>query len=304
MIIEGGIIPPLATPLLDQDRLDEAGLERLIEHTIAGGVRGLFVLGSTGEGPSLSQRLRADAVRATCRIAAARVPVLAAITDSAFTESCAMARVAAEAGAGAVVVTPPFYFTYSQDQLFHYVQRLAAESPLPLFLYNIPHLTKVRFTAETIRQCAELPQVVGFKDSSFDLIYLADVIRLTRFRAGFQVYCGPEELLMAAMMMGASGGVCGGANYNPALFVSLHDAMKAGRYEEAERLQDRVQRIAKALYGIGDPGASYIRGMKATLACLGICSDLPALPLTPFAAAERALLDSRVAEMLGVAVGR
>jgi dihydrodipicolinate synthase/N-acetylneuraminate lyase len=296
MHLQGGIIPPLATPLREQDHLDEAGLERLIEDVIGGGVDGLFVLGSTGEGPSLSKRLRGEVVRASLKMAAGRVPVLAGVADPSYQESLGLARVAAEGGAAAVVISPPFYFTYSQEELFRYFERFSTASPLPVFLYNIPHLTKVRIGAETAARCAELPGVVGLKDSSFDLIYLAEVVRRTRRRADFQVYCGPEELLLPAMMLGASGGVCGGANYNPGMFVRLYGAIKRGDFVEARRLQESVQEIAKALYSVGDPGSSYVRGMKATLGCLGICSELPAWPLLPFSGEERELFLDRMAE--------
>src|SRR5262245_34459383 len=99
-----GIIPPLATPLLDRDRLDPARLERLIEHVLAGGVHGVFILGTTGEGPSLSYRLRMEVIDQTCAMVAGRVPVLVGITDTSFVESVQLAEHAAEAGAQAVVL--------------------------------------------------------------------------------------------------------------------------------------------------------------------------------------------------------
>ncbi len=104
-----GIIPPMVTPLLDRDTLDVPGLERLIEHILRGGVHGLFVLGTTGEAPSLSHRLRRELVERTCRQVNDRVPVLVGITDTAFVESVQMACIAAEAGASAVVLAPPYY---------------------------------------------------------------------------------------------------------------------------------------------------------------------------------------------------
>ncbi len=99
-----GIVPPMITPLLDRDTLDRAGLEKLIEHILAGGVSGLFILGTTGEGPSLSYRLRRELVQSVCAQVRQRVPVLVGITDTAFVESAGVARVAADAGADAVVL--------------------------------------------------------------------------------------------------------------------------------------------------------------------------------------------------------
>jgi 4-hydroxy-tetrahydrodipicolinate synthase len=94
-----GIIPPLVTPLRDRDTLDCVGLERLIEHLISGGVSGLFILGTTGEGPSLSYRLRRQLIEKTCQLTKNRVPVLVGITDTSFTESVNLAKYSADAGA-------------------------------------------------------------------------------------------------------------------------------------------------------------------------------------------------------------
>src|SRR5580658_2115572 len=94
-----GIIPPIVTPLRARDELDVAGLERLVEHILAGGVHGLFVLGTTGEAPSLSYRLRRELIERTCRQVAGRVPVLVGITDTAFTESLQVAQWSVKSGA-------------------------------------------------------------------------------------------------------------------------------------------------------------------------------------------------------------
>jgi len=296
MQLPAGIIPPLATPLRAQDQLDEAGLERLIEHVIENGVSGLFLLGSTGEAASLSRRLRAEVIRTATKLTAERVPVLAGVADTAFEDALELARVAADAGAAAVVLAPPYYFSYSQEELFRYIERFAAASPLPVLLYNIPQNTKVPIEAQTVARCADLPAVVGLKDSSFDLVYFAEAVRATRHRPDFRLYSGPEQLLLPMMLLGAAGGVCGGANFYPGLFVRLYRAAVSGDMETAKRLQDVVQRVAKALYTVGDSGSSYIRGMKATLGCLGICSELPALPLLPFEGHDRTMFASRIAD--------
>src|SRR5437867_688401 len=115
-----GIFPPMVTPLRDRDTLDVAGVERLIEHIIAGGVHGLFILGTTGEAPSLSYRLRRELIERTCRQVAGRVPVLVGVTDTAFVEAIDLARVAADAGAKALVLAAPYYFPNSQPELLEY----------------------------------------------------------------------------------------------------------------------------------------------------------------------------------------
>src|ERR1051325_8062257 len=103
-----GIIPPLVTPLKDRDTLDARGLERVIEHVLAGGVHGLFLLGTTGEGTSLSYRLRHELVSSACWQVNGRVPLLVAVTDTSFIESVNLARHSAACGANALVVAPPY----------------------------------------------------------------------------------------------------------------------------------------------------------------------------------------------------
>jgi dihydrodipicolinate synthase/N-acetylneuraminate lyase len=290
-----GLITPLATPLALSDRaepsLDVPALERLLDHVINGGVTGIFLLGSTGEFSSLGREMRQEIIRRACAYVNRGVPVLAAITDTSIAETLRLADTAAEAGADAVVLAAPYYFEHSQDDLLRYVEQITKRLSLPLFLYNIPHLTKTSFEPETVRRAADLPGVIGLKDSTGDLKYLDKTIELLRDRPKFSILIGPEEMLLEAMKRGANGGVCGGSNLNPKLFVDLYNAIVRGDMKDAERLQETVQRMATALYHTGFPGSSYLRGIKAALALAGLCRPEPAPPYAPFSDAEYALLE-------------
>jgi dihydrodipicolinate synthase/N-acetylneuraminate lyase len=286
-----GIVVPLVTPLDIEDSLDCEALARVIAHVIRGGVSGIFILGTTGEGPSLSYELRAQLIESACRLAAGRVPVLVAVTDNVYERTRAMTHVAERAGASAVVLAPPCYFRISQTDLLHYVKRFAGESPLPVFLYNIPSLMKTMFDPDTVRRASEFSNVVGFKDSSGDLKYLSDVIRT--ISSEVPVMMGPEEMLLDAMQAGAVGGVCGGANLNPHLFTELHRLTASGDLNGAMKLQTRVREISDALYTVGDRGTSYLRGLKSAMAAAGLCSAKCAIPISPFTAEEGRQLQLR-----------
>ena len=145
----------MVTPLRGRDELDLAGLERLIEHILSGGVDGLFILGTTGEGPSLSYHLRRELIERACRLVRARVPVLVGITDTAFVESLNLARAAADAGADALVAAPPYYLPGGQPEAREYLAHLVPELPLPLFLYNMPSHTKLAFGPRVIGSDAQ-----------------------------------------------------------------------------------------------------------------------------------------------------
>jgi dihydrodipicolinate synthase/N-acetylneuraminate lyase len=293
MIALSGIIPPLVTPLLDRDTLDVAGLERLIEHVIGGGVQGLFILGTTGEAPSLSYRLRREVIDRVCKQTGGRVPVLVGITDTAFVESVALAKHAADANADALVLAQPYYFPAGQTELIEYVDHLVPELPLPLMLYNMPALTKVWFEFETLRQLSRHPGIAGVKDSSGDLEYFQRLPELRTDRPDWTFFMGPEHLLVESVKLGGDGGVNGGANLFPELFVKTWKAAVAGDEATVTALQAEIDSLQQ-IYEIGKYASRHIKATKSALSILGICSDFMAEPFQRFKAPEK----ERVAAIL------
>ena len=282
-----GIIPPLVTPLLDDDVLDVEGLNRLIEHLIAGGVHALFVLGTPGEAQSLSYKLRVEMIKNTCRITKGRLPVLVCISDTSIVESVNLARIAADNGADAVVSAPPYYFAAGQPELIEFYENLTPQLPLPLFLYNMPTHTKVNFAPATIQRIAEDPRVIGFKDSSANAVYFQSVMYAMKERQDFSMLVGPEEIMAESVLLGAHGGVNGGANMFPELYVELYNAAKNTNLEELKRLQEKIMQISATIYTVGQHGSSYLKGLKCALNLLGICSDYVAAPFHKFEQRER-----------------
>ncbi len=296
-----GIVPPVVTPLLDTDTLDVAGLERVLEHIIAGGVSGLFMLGTTGEAPHLSHRLRREIVERSCKQTAGRIPVLVGITDTAFVESLELAKHAAECGADAVVLAPPYYLPLGQPEFQEYLEHLISKLPLPLFLYNFPALTKVTIEPETVRRAMDNPRVVGIKDSSGNLIYFKRLAEMAKARANWTVLIGPEELLSDAVFAGGHGGVNGGANVFPQLYVALHRAAEAGDLARVRDLQARVLKISSALYTVGRHPSAIIKGIKCALSCMGICGDVMAEPFHHFRENERSRVQQLLPELAALA---
>ena len=292
-----GIIPPIVTPLRSRDELDVEGLQRLIEHILAGGVHGVFVLGTTGEAPSLSYRLRRELIERTCQQVAGRVPVLVGITDTAFVEAVHMAQFAAESGAQALVLAPPYYFPNSQPELLEYVQHLAPELPLPLFLYNMPTHTKTIFEVETVRRAMDMPNIVGLKDSSANMVYFHQLVRLLPQRPEWSLLIGPEELLAESVLLGGHGGVNGGANLRPRLYVDLYEAARARDFERAAALHAEVMHLSTTLYRVGRHSSAIIKGLKCALRELGICDDFMAEPFHRFREEERERVRKVLAEL-------
>lgn len=291
-----GIVPPLVTPLLDHDTLDRDGLERLVERVIAGGVSGIFVLGTTGEAPSLSYSLRRDLVSEVCRLATGRVPVLVGITDTAFAESVALAKHAADAGAEALVLTTPYYFPAGQRELKEYINHMVPELPLPLMLYNMPSLTKVWFDIETLKELSAHERIVGVKDSSGDLEYYGRLTGLRQARPDWQFYIGPEHLLVDSIRLGGNGGVNGGANFFPELFVAAYDSTVAGDERKVSGCQEVIESLQR-IYDIGKYPSRFIKATKSALSILGVCSDFMAEPFHRFKAPERARVEAILNEL-------
>jgi len=287
----------MATPLSDPDTLNEAGLERLIEHILAGGVHALFILGTTGEAPSLSYRLRRELIERTCRQVNGRVPVLVGITDTAFVESVHLAEVAAEAGAGAVVLAPPYYYAPNQAELLEYLEHLVRRLPLPLFLYNQPSCTKVPLEVPTVRRAADLPGVVGLKDSSANMTYFHRLLAAFRDRPDFTLLMGPEELLGEAVLLGAHGGVSGGANLHPRLYVRLYEAARAGDLDRVGALHREVLQLSSGIYYLGTSGWTFLRGLKCALSLLGVCDDVLAEPFRRLDPPERTLVEQTLRDL-------
>ncbi len=291
------IIPPLVTPLLSREELDSSGLERLVEHVLAGGVHGLFILGTTGEGPSLSHHLRRELITATLRLVAGRVPVLVGVTDTCLVDSIELAKFSAKAGASAVVTSAPHYFQLAQPELLDYLEELLNDLPLPLVLYNMPSLTKVGFAPETVEKMLSHEKVIGIKDSSGDIEYATSLLKRIPKGPDWSLMTGPEEILADALRAGVSGGVCGGANLFPRLYVDLYEADQKGDLQKVQALHEDVLQISRLLYSIGCHESAFIKGIKCALSCLGICSDYMAPPLHQFQKPERRIVQQRLQQI-------
>jgi 4-hydroxy-tetrahydrodipicolinate synthase len=287
----GGIVPPIVTPLSGRDTLDVDGLECLLEHLVAGGVHGIFVLGTTGEGPSLGHRLQREMVETTARLLDGRLPLYVCITDTAFAESVILSEAAADAGASALVLATPYYFPAGQRELTDYIEHLVPELPLPLMLYNMPTLTKVWFEIDTLRRLTDHENIIGVKDSSGDLDYYGKLLGLKDERPDWSFFMGPEHLMMESVRMGGDGGVNGGANIFPELFVNAFDAARNEDAEISDSLQKEIDALQE-IYDIGKYASRHIKATKCALSLLDICDDFMAEPFHRFKAPERARVEA------------
>lgn len=291
-----GIIPPVVTPLENDNELDERGIERLIHHLLEGGVHGIFLLGTTGEATSLRYKLRENYIRLACSLVNKRVPVMVGITDTSFDGSVELAHVCKDAGADMVVVAPPYYVPISQVEMRCYLDDLVPKLPLPFLLYNMPSHTKLHMSVKTVEHAKELG-ALGIKDSSGDMLYLLSLIDAFKNSPEFSVITGTEIFIPETILQGGHGAVAGGANMFPRLFVEFYHASLEHDYSRIDFLRQIVMKIYNTVYNVGTFASRYTVGTKCALAALEICNDYVAHPLRQFSYTDRNTIENYVEEI-------
>jgi 4-hydroxy-tetrahydrodipicolinate synthase len=293
-----GLIPPTLTPLDSDERLDRPAVQRLVDFLIDGGVDGLFVLGSTGEAPTLRLSVRQALVEATAEAVGGRVPVIAGVLEPATARVIDDLRALSGRGLDAYVITAPYYFGGPTDaELESHFRRVAEAADLPILLYNIPQTTKVNLSADLVLRLSSHPNVAGIKDSSGNWHQVQQII-LERTSPGFTVLQGNEAHSAITLLAGGDGLVPGHANIYPRLCADLIAATRRGEVAEAFRLQARFDALGRLEERV------WLHGMKVVLKALGIMDDHVTLPL-PRLSAEQAeqLLAANVAMGVQVPVG-
>lgn len=291
-----GIIPPVVTPLIDNNTLDQEGLEKLIEHLISGGVHGLFILGTTGEVTSLSYKLRKELIKKTSELVNKRIPVLAGIIDTSLHGSLEIAEYAAKRGLDGVVIAPPYYLPLSQEEMRVYLENIVPDLPLPFLMYDMPSCTKMHMSVATIKKAKELG-AVGVKDSSGDMSFSISLIREFRDSPEFSVITGTELYLTDTILQGGHGAVPGGANLFPKLFVDLYNASLERDFEKITVLRNKVMMIDNTIYCVGKHKSRVLKGIKCALSVMDICNDYVAFPLRKFRIEDRLKIERYIEEL-------
>jgi 4-hydroxy-tetrahydrodipicolinate synthase len=286
-----GIYPALVTPLRGGD-VDRDACRRLIDHVVAGGVDGVLVLGSSGEGAVLTPRMRRTVVDAVANALAGRRPFVVGVITSSVAVAIEDVRHAARAGAMAVLVAPPHFGPVDDDGALSFYRALSASARLPIVAYNIPAFTRVAIRPDVVETLAREGTIAGIKDSSRDFDYFQEVLTRLRGVSGFRALTGTDSLLVPAQVSGAHGAITVGANLVPEWCVSAWTAAAEGRWAEAMRWQERLVRL-----GIAIRRGTFPAGMKAALALRDVCGEELAVPGRALDAAERRLLKSQLVDL-------
>lgn len=290
-----GLIPPMVTPLAAPGKLDPGATEKIAHHLLKGGVDGIFLLGTTGEGPHLPYDVRKALVKKVCAVVKGKVPVLVGITETDMEDAIAFAKTCKSYGTAGAVAAPPYYFKLTQEECAAWFLEMADRLPMPLVIYDMPAHTDTVIEPGTIARLAAHPNIVAMKDSS-SVIALFNKYRvaLEPFADEFSLFMGPDEAMGEAVLLGADGGVCTGANLWPAQFKAMYLAAKAGDVARVRRLQRFTTRSSYLLYGLGKGQIGFLKGVKCALAEMGLVKNVLAAPFLPFEGRERAQVRAAV----------
>ena len=273
-----GIIPPVATPMQANEDLDLPRLKWFLDHLINSGVHGVFVLGTNSEFYAMDEREKQEVIATAVEHVKGRVPVYAGTGAETTREAIRLTKMAEKEGADGVSVITPYFILPNQQEIYDHYRRIAENTSLPVVLYNNPATCGgVKIDVDTVARLAEIPNILGVKDSSGDLQNTIEYLRVVPER--FSVLMGRDTLIYPAMIFGARGAVPATGNIAPKILVDIYESFVRGDQAASLAAQRKLNPVRMALTLGTAPG-----GVKAALKVLGMSigpSRSPVAPLAP-----------------------
>jgi 4-hydroxy-tetrahydrodipicolinate synthase len=259
-----GIIPPVATPMQANEDLDLPRLKWFLDHLIANGVHGIFVLGTNSEFYALDEREKQEVIATAVAHVNKRVPVYAGTGAETTREVVRLTKMAEREDADGVSVITPYFVSPTQQEIRDHYRRIAESTSLPVILYNNPGTCGgVKIDVDTVVRLAEVPNILAIKDSSGDLQNTNELIRAVPDR--FAVLMGRDTLIFPALLFGARGAVPATGNIAPSLLVRIYETFRKGDIEASKAAQLQLNPLRLALGLCTAPGA-----VKEALRLLGM----------------------------------
>lgn len=246
-----GIIPPIITPMHEDESVNYIELKNQIERQIAGGVHGIFCFGTNGEGYILSTEEKERVLETTIEAVSGRVPVYAGTGCVGTRETIRFSQRAKAVGADILSIITPYFAAISQEELYEHYRAIAEAVEMPIIVYNIPARTGANVAPETIARLARIDNIVGVKDSSGNFDNMLQYIERTRGQ-DFRVLSGNDSLILWNLLAGGAGGIAGCANVYPETMVSIYERYTAGDFWGARAAQDSI-RSFRDLFKYGNP---------------------------------------------------
>ena len=273
MFRPSGVIPALVTPFTDEGKqVDEARLRALVRYVLEKGSTGVVPCGTTGEFQNMTVEERKLASRIVIDEVKGKVPVIVGTGCSGTDLTIEMTRFAKDAGADAALIVTPYYHKPALRGIYEHFRLVAEAVDLPIVLYNIPQVTGVQLPWQVVEDLAEIPNIVGVKDSSGELRYILALIEKTSPKLSIMV--GHDEVVLPALAAGCSGMILASANVIPDIWRELYDAFERGDLRNAREVQLRVQKFTRVMVKSGSVGP------KVALEMIGVKAGPVRLPLT------------------------
>jgi 4-hydroxy-tetrahydrodipicolinate synthase len=287
-----GVVVPMVTPVTIDLAIDKEAVRRIIRTFVANGIHPLL-MGTTGEGQSVSTEAAIELIKTVKEEAGDKLTIYVALTGTVVSEQYRVMKPYADAGADVLVATLPSYYALTEEQIYNYYDAVATASPVPFMLYNIASTTHMSIPVDVIKRLAENKNVVGIKDSENNDERMKAVLAAIGNREDFVYFCGCAANSAIALERGAVGIVPSGGNYIPEMYNALFNAAISGDKSKAQVLQLQTGDICK-IYQKGFTLGESLAALKYMMSFKGICSDNMMPPLSPLTAAQKAEVRSRL----------
>ena len=268
-----GIIPPIGTPLTPDERVDIAGLRRLVRYLLGAGVDALFVNGTMGIFALLSDTEQLLAVETVVDEVNGSVPVIAGVSDTGTKRVIEKAKQVEVMGVDYLTALPPYYYLLTQDSCVRFYRDVAQAVAKPLFIYNNLTFTKFNLSLDSIDSLSDEPNIAGIKETNPDCSRWTQLTNTVGRSEGFSVLIGTEILPHVALMLGADGIVAGSHNIAAGIAVDLYRAVKANNFAVAAELGEKLRKVNK-IFEYGEIWGAF----EVALNYLGICDKATARP--------------------------
>lgn len=261
-----GIIPPILTPMLEDESINEAELRNQVNRMLDGGAHGIFPLGTNGEAYILSEAEKAFVLEVVVDEVKGRVPVYAGTGCVGTADTIRLSKTAQKLGADVLSIITPYFAAASQDELYHHYVKVAAAVDLPIVLYNIPARTGNSIAPGTLIKLAKnIDNIVAIKDSSGNFDNMKQYIEVTEnIGKKFSVLSGNDALILPGLVFGGQGGIAGCANVYPRALASIYNSFVAGDFQKAREYQDSIRPLRNC-FKYGNPNTI----VKTAVAMLG-----------------------------------
>lgn len=263
----------IITPFHDSGNIDFGSFEKIIEHTIKGGINYIVALGTTGESVTLSRDEKVAVLEFVTETVNKRVPVVAGLGGNSTQEVINTIKATSFDGLDAILSVCPYYNKPQQKGLYNHYKAIAGSCPVPVILYNVPGRTSMNISAETtLKLACDFSNIIGIKEASGNLLQCMDILKDRPL--GFLVISGDDALTLPMMALGADGVISVVANAFPQQFSEMVNLCLKGKFSKARNLHFDLLRFTNALFLDGNPS-----GVKAAMEIIGLCKSNVRLPL-------------------------